>query len=103
MAYWMYALQEDGSYIEGKGDSGPMSVALQTDLTTNKFTGFVKYNAEPEVGCCMKVGSPYSRSYSSQDWWMTTPVTEIVSREELEDGTVIVVFKTKNSTYKWSH
>jgi hypothetical protein len=34
---------------------------------------------------------------------MTTAVTEIVSRKEEEDGTVTVVFKTKNSTYKWSH
>jgi hypothetical protein len=51
----------------------------------------------------MQVGTPYARSFSSRDWWMTTPVTEIVSREEEQDGTVTVVFKTKNSTYKWSH
>ena len=101
MAYWMYALREDGSVINHKGDSGPMSIAHQVDLENNKFTGFVKERAEPEVGCCMQVGSHYSRSYEAQDWWMTTPVTEIVSRDVEEDGTVTVVFKTKNSTYKW--
>jgi hypothetical protein len=102
MAYWMYALREDGSYVEGKGDAGPLSAAHKVSEDGKELVG-VKYNAEPEVGCCMQVGSPYARSFSSRDWWMTTPVTEIVSREEEEDGTVTVVFKTKNSTYKWSH
>jgi hypothetical protein len=102
MAYWMYALNPDGSYIEHKGDSGPMSAAHKVSEDGVSLVG-VKYNAEPEVGCCMQVGTPYARSFSSRDWWMTTPVTEIVSREEEQYGTVIVVFKTKNSTYKWSH
>jgi hypothetical protein len=102
MAYWMYALRENGSYIEGKGDAGPMSAAHKVSKDGKSFVG-VKYNAEPEVGCCMQVGTPFARSFSSQDWWMTTPVTEIVSRDVAEDGTVTVVFKTKNSTYKWSN
>jgi len=100
MTYWMYALNEDGGVIGSKGDSGPMSNALQVDPLTKKLTGFTKSNSEPELGCCMQVGSYYSRSYSRQDWWMTTPVTEIVSRIESE-GKIEVVFKTRNSTYKW--
>ena len=99
MAYWMYALLDDGSVNENKGDSGPISVAHQ--VKNDKLTGFTKQHAEPELGCCMQVGSPYARSYSAQDWWMTTPVTEIVSRTVDNDGTITVVFKTKNSTYEW--
>jgi hypothetical protein len=103
MSYWMYALREDGSVIEHKGDSGPISAAHEVDALTNKFTGVVKQQAEPEVGCCMQVGSFYARSYSAQDWWMTTPVTEIVSRIALPDSSLVVIFKTKNSTYKWRY
>lgn len=100
MAYWMYALNPDGSVNSYKGDSGPMSNAHRVS-EDGKTLESVKHQAEPEVGHCMQVGSPYSRSYSGRDWWMTTPVTEIVSRIVLPDSSVQVIFKTKNSTYKW--
>ena len=50
---------------------------------------------EPIVGCSLMVGSVNARSYSDQDYWLTTEVTEIV--EKTED---YIIFKTKNSTYK---
>lgn len=100
MAYWMFAIDNQGEPIVHKGDSGPMSIAYPVE---GDKLGTPNYNAEPKIGCCMQVGSPYGRTFSGQDWWMTTPVTEIVSREVAEDKTITVVFKTKNSTYKWSN
>jgi hypothetical protein len=50
----------------------------------------------PTVGCSMRVGSITARTYSNRDWWMTTPVVEIL--EETEDR---VRFRTKNSIYVW--
>ncbi len=38
------------------------------------------------------------RTYSSQDYWTTTPVTEI-----LEDTNEFVRFKTRNSEYEWKY
>jgi hypothetical protein len=50
---------------------------------------------EPIVGCSLLVGSVTARSYSEQDYWLTTVVTEIVEKTEK-----YVIFKTENSTYK---
>lgn len=50
---------------------------------------------EPIVGCSLLVGSLTARSYSHQDYWLTTKVTEI-----LEKTDEYVLFKTLNSTYK---
>lgn len=49
---------------------------------------------EPIVGCCLKVGTMTAGMFSTRDWWMTTPITEIISETEDE-----VRFKTGNSTY----
>ncbi len=79
---------------DGAGDSGPMSDAITFDPTTGERT--YEHNSRPKVGACMKVGSPYVRSFVAQDWWMTTPITEI-----LEDEEDYVRFKTGNSEYEW--
>jgi len=80
--YWMYDKK-------GRGDSGPMSVALTKDLA--------KDNARPEIGAAMRVGSIIARSYQAQDWWQTTPVAEIIKDTPKE-----VVFKTRSgSEYTW--
>ena len=50
---------------------------------------------EPIVGCALLVGSVTARSYSDSDYWVTTPITEIV-----EETNEHVLFKTLNSTYK---
>ena len=50
---------------------------------------------KPVVGCSLLVGSVTARSYSHQDYWLTTPITEIV-----EENNEYTLFKTENSTYK---
>lgn len=49
---------------------------------------------EPMLGCCLKVGTMTAGTFSTRDWWMTTPITEIISETNEE-----IKFKTKNSTY----
>jgi hypothetical protein len=74
---------------DGAGDTGPMSLAL-------KDTEII-YDARPTVGYHMRVGSSYARTYSSQDYWTTTPVIEII-----EDTPNRVYFRTRNSVYVWT-
>ena len=78
---------------DGAGDSGYMSTIFFKDED-----GKVKHenNARPKVGSVIRVGSHYGRSYSAQDYWQTTMITEIL--EETENR---VRFKTGNSTYVW--
>ena len=75
------------------GDSGGMSLLLWTEdakiLTEN--------NGRPRVGVAIRVGSLYARSYTHQDWWQTTIITEILQDEEKT-----VKFKTGSSIYTWS-
>lgn len=50
---------------------------------------------EPIVGCSLLVGSVTARSYSSQDYWLTTPITKIIEKTDK-----YILFETENSTYK---
>lgn len=55
----------------------------------------------PVVGCSVLVGSVTARSYSSQDYWLTTVVTEILEEIKDENGMMeLVRFKTDNSVYE---
>lgn len=98
MSYWMYRVRD------GRGDSGTMSMALVPtyDHDTGKVIN-VEYidNARPQVGYVMRVGSGYARSYSAQDWWQTTVITEILEDRVETDGSEYVKFKTGNSIYEW--
>lgn len=78
---------------DGAGDGGARSEAIKwnEDGTFNSVV-----SNRPTVGCSMLVGSVTARSYSEQDYWLTTTVTEIL--EESED---YVKFKTGNSIYEW--
>ena len=78
---------------DGAGDSGPVSIAL--GFNDDETDVVIKGN-RPIVGCLMQVGSLTARSYSNQDYWTTSKVTEIL--EETED---YVKFKTENSIYEW--
>jgi hypothetical protein len=49
---------------------------------------------EPIEGCHLLVGSVTAGTYSTRDYWLTTPITRIVSRDE--DS---IRFETKNSKY----
>jgi hypothetical protein len=109
---WMYAHTEKGDIINYKGDSGPMSnaywistkeEAIKNNWQFIEYPNLVvayEYNAKPRVGVSIRVGSPYARSYSAQDWWQTTEITEILD-EWIEDDITCIKFKTKNSIYIW--
>ena len=57
-------------------------------------------DSKPVVGCSLLVGSVTARSYSSQDYWLTTVVTEILEEKRDTEGHLeFVKFKTKNSDY----
>ena len=90
---------------DGAGDSGPMSLAqIPTfDQDTGKMMDVEQiHNARPQLGASMRVGSISGRSYSAQDWWQTTLITEILEERTEEDGTEYVRFKTSNSEYEWT-
>ena len=97
MAYWMYR-ERDSS-----GDSGGMSMALVPTYDENGKVTDIEYihNARPQVGYVMRVGSILGRSYSAQDWWQTTAISEILEDTINEDGSEYVRFKTGNSIYEW--
>lgn len=67
---------------DNAGDYGPASIVVNE-------MGDVDYNARPEVGKPITVGS-------LSHWWSTTAVTEII-----EDTPKKIIFKTMNSTYTW--
>ena len=85
-----YSLRRVG---DGVGDSGSVSELLQLgpDGTVLSKPG------RPEIGYCVLVGAQTARSYQSQDYWVTTPVLEI-----LEDRGNYVRFRTGNSIYEWT-
>ena len=88
---------------DGAGDSGMMSQLIipTFDMDTGKIVSKeIKENARPEVGGAMVVGSPFARSFSAQDWWQTTIITEILEERKTEEGEY-VRFKTGNSEYEW--
>jgi hypothetical protein len=81
---------------DGAGDSGPMCQILDAE------SGMPVHNADyPMVGFGVRVGSPYGRTYAAQDYWQTTPITEITEESVNDDGYWTVKFKTKNSSYIW--
>jgi hypothetical protein len=75
-----------------RGDSGSMSLQVWME------NGEVRYQSgKPVVGRAIRVGTPFGRAYSSQDWWQTSLVTEIL--EERKD---YVKFRTHSgSIYIW--
>lgn len=55
----------------------------------------------PTVGCSFLVGSVTARSFSSQDFWLTTKVTEILEEKRDDKGNLEYIrFKTENSEYE---
>ena len=96
MAYSMYRDRD------GRGDSGTMSMALLPTYEDGKVVD-VEYihNARPQIGYVMRIGSIYARSYSAQDWWQTTVITEILEDTVNEDGSEYVKFRTGKSIYEW--
>ena len=81
---------------DGVGDSGPMCEIIDAESYKP-----IPSEVYPRVGCAVRVGSMYARTYSSQDWWCTTPVTEILEESVDDEGNRTMKFKTKNSVYIW--
>jgi hypothetical protein len=81
---------------DGAGDSGPMCQILDAESYQT-----IPNEVYPKVGCGVRVGSFYSRSYSGQDYWQTSPVLEILEERIDNEGYNHIKFKTKNSVYIW--
>ena len=88
-----YSLVREGDL---RGDSGPMCEILDAE-SYQPIPG----ETYPKVGCGVRVGSYYARTYSMQDWWQTSPITEILEEGVDENGKRRMKFATKNSTYLW--
>ena len=73
-------------------DGGSMCNAIRwnDDGTFKEIAGH-----KPIIGCSLMVGSMTARSYSNQDYWLTTPITKILKKTKK-----YIMFETENSTYK---
>lgn len=78
---------------DGAGDAGARSEIILYEGGKLKE----RKQGRPTVGWCILVGSVTARTYANQDYWLTTPVTEI-----LEDTGDMVRFRTQNSEYIWT-
>lgn len=84
--------REDGRV----GDSGPMCEILDSESYKP-----IEGEHYPRIGCGVRVGSYMARTYAGQDWWCTTPVTEIIEESVDAEGYRSMKFKTRNSIYNW--
>ncbi len=94
-----YLLQRDR---DGAGDSGPMLEQYRRGDDGEIETRIPKDADDIELGWVVRVGSPYARTYDSQDYWTTTYVTEILDRGvdgEGDDARPWTRFRTGNSVY----
>lgn len=80
-------IKEQGSCVE--------AISWNEDRTFKAIEG-----DRPIVGCSLRVGSVTARTFSSQDWWLTTVVTEILDEQEHEGKLEYCKFKTENSVYE---
>jgi hypothetical protein len=80
-----------------KGESGSRVDAIEWD-ENGKFKEVKGH--EPIIGCSLLVGSVTARSYSDTDYWLTTPITEILERKK-DEKSLYVKFKTENSVYEF--
>lgn len=86
----LYKIHKDGSAEFKEQGARVDAIAWNEDRTFKEIVAHV-----PTIGCSLLVGSVTARTYSDQDYWLTTKVTEIV-----EESTVSVKFKTENSIYE---
>lgn len=81
---------------DGAGDCGPMFNIFRW---VGEKIEWERQAEKPKLGWHVQVGSPYGRTYVAQDYWTTTPVTEIIEERE-----GYMEFKTRSgSTYIWKH
>lgn len=75
---------------DGAGDSGPWIEAYDWDNPHEKMEQNVL-----EVGKGVRCGSFHARTYSSQDWWLTTPIKEFL---EISEDEKEIKFATQNGS-----
>lgn len=83
---------------DGKGQSGSIveSIAWQEDGSFKEISG-----SKPTVGESVRVSTRSAGMLTNQDYWLTTPVTEIIKEEKNEEGKLTyMMFKTENSVYE---
>ena len=84
------------------GDNEGFSGSVVTSIYWNK-DGTLKEEVKggPFVGSSIKVGSVTAGTYSTRDWWMTTPIIEILEERKNKDGLLeYAKFRTENSIYE---
>jgi hypothetical protein len=92
----LYKIHPDGSREFKEQGQRIESIQWKEDGTFDKVVGSL-----PTVGCSMLVGSITARTYSNQDYWLTTKVTEILEERKTDDGLYEYVrFRTENSEYE---
>jgi hypothetical protein len=79
---------------DGFGDEGSSVIAIRVNPDNDELE-YIETD-KPLVGYSLQVGSLTARSYSNQDWWMTTTVEEI-----LEHKDNYYKFRTGNSVYEF--
>lgn len=91
----MYTLFRVG---DNAGDSGHLCEILKLSKE-----GVIRDTHRiPKVGWHVRVGALYGRTLNPQDYWTTTPVTEILEDTSTKELRTIK-FKTRsNSTYIWT-
>lgn len=83
---------------DGAGDSGSYIELFRQGENGEIESMRPKCIEEVTEGWAVRVGSMTARSYSYQDYWTTTPITEIYERGEAH-GRKFMRFKTGNSVY----
>lgn len=79
-------VKEQGSRVE--------SIDWNDNGTLKSIAGHI-----PIVGCSLLVGSVTARSYSTQDYWLTTTVSEILESKLDDKGRPIsFLFATKSGS-----
>ena len=86
---------------DGKGDQGSNVEAIRINPKSGKVE--FKQVKKPIVGWALRVGSVSARSYSSQDWWMTTPIIEILEENKDEHGHYVKFLTRSNSIYEFRY
>lgn len=76
---------------DGAGQTGSLVKAL--DFVDGEL---VTVGNKPMVGYALEVGTLTGGTFSHQDWWRTTRITEII-----EEKPGYMKFKTGNSTYEF--
>jgi hypothetical protein len=75
---------------DGVGDSGIMIESFDRKNPTADHEQRVL-----EIGKAVRCGSHYARSYSAQDWWLTTAIEEFL---EVSEDKTMIRFRTENGS-----